>query len=273
MSKKIDIDTVHVTYDIAKKVYEGIIKRKEGIEFLVKKQGMNESSASDVLYYLKCFLDGKRMTRTNNAYATRYFLEKIRNDFGQSRFESSLDVLMNNIIYYENSQNVTMHLLREIYTDLSGSNNLTNAENNREQDELEVFYRREKSKSQIMKELENLRETDSTIVLVNHKSYKRDNKAIALIKILRDSKCQICGLSIAMRNGRKYVEAAHITPKHKEGKETIDNIILLCPNHHKEFDYGELQNEIRSSSKYEFVLNGSKYSLDLNLKSSSPVQD
>lgn len=263
MKEKIDTESIHASYAISKKVYDGILSRREGIEYLVKKHRMNESSASDVQYYFKCLLDGKRMTRTNNAYATRYFLENILNDYGQSKFEAALNVLKNHIIYYENSQKVTMHQIRNIYIDLSGANNLTSAKDEREQDELEIYYRKEKSKATILAELKNLPTTDSEIIIINSKSYKRDNKAIALIKILRDSKCQICGISIPMKDGRKYVEAAHITAKHRKGKETLDNIILLCPNHHKEFDYGELVNEIRTSDKYEFELNGKLYSLDL----------
>ncbi|MFH2029353.1 MAG: HNH endonuclease [Bacteroidota bacterium] len=34
------------------------------------------------------------------------------------------------------------------------------------------------------------------------------------------------------------MEAAHIKPKHKKSKETPENILILCPNHHKEFDFG-----------------------------------
>ncbi|MBU0559050.1 MAG: HNH endonuclease [Bacteroidetes bacterium] len=40
------------------------------------------------------------------------------------------------------------------------------------------------------------------------------------------------------KNGDFYIEAAHIKPKHKKSKETPENILILCPNHHKEFDFG-----------------------------------
>jgi predicted HNH restriction endonuclease len=47
------------------------------------------------------------------------------------------------------------------------------------------------------------------LIKVDNKIYKRDNKAIALIKLLRDFKCQICGTTIVKKNGSRYIEAAH----------------------------------------------------------------
>jgi putative restriction endonuclease len=59
----------------------------------------------------------------------------------------------------------------------------------REQKELENFYKKTKSKDQIRNDLINLKSTDPEEVIVHHKSYKRDNKIIAQLKILRDFKC------------------------------------------------------------------------------------
>lgn len=38
-------------------------------------------------------------------------------------------------------------------------------------------------------------------------------------------------------------EIHHITPNSKGGRETVDNLILLCPNHHKQADLGILTGE------------------------------
>lgn len=53
---------------------------------------------------------------------------------------------------------------------------------------------------------------------------------------------KICSTTIMKKDGRKYVEAAHIKSKHLKGRETLSNIILLCPNYHKEFDLGNFKN-------------------------------
>ena len=68
----------------------------------------------------------------------------------------------------------------------------------------------------------------------------RDTALARRLKVLYNNKCQICGKSIALKKNH-YSEAHHIRPldktKHK-GPDTADNIIVLCPEHHVEFDYG-----------------------------------
>ena len=48
--------------------------------------------------------------------------------------------------------------------------------------------------------------------------------------------CQICGFD-------RYVEVCHLIPKRIGGGHSGDNILLLCPNHHKILDYGLLNRE------------------------------
>lgn len=135
----------------------------------------------------------------------------------------------------------------------------------KEQKEIVKFYQKNKSKEEIVIELNNLEPSEPETIIVNHKTYKRDNKTIALIKILRDFKCQICSTSILKKNGEKYVEGAHIKPKHQKGAETPDNIILLCPNHHKEFDIGKLEIIKHDKEKIEFELNNKNYKIKLSI--------
>lgn len=134
----------------------------------------------------------------------------------------------------------------------------------KEQNELENFYQKNKSKAEILKDLENIQESDPEEIIVNHKTYKRDNKTIAQIKILRDFKCQICSTTIIKKDGSKYVEAAHIKAKHLNGRETLDNIILLCPNHHKEFDFGQLEIKFHNKKQIDFILNGQLHKIKLS---------
>jgi predicted restriction endonuclease len=99
--------------------------------------------------------------------------------------------------------------------------------------------------------------------MVNRRVYKRNNKAIALIKLLRGFKCQICNTTIIKKDGSKYIEAAHIEAKHKKGKETLNNIILLCPNHHKEFDCGKVFINSHDSNYIDFTMSGLQHKLKL----------
>lgn len=68
----------------------------------------------------------------------------------------------------------------------------------------------------------------------------RDTKVIQQLKEKYKNKCQICGKSIKIDKNTFYSEGAHIKPlgSPHNGSDTKDNIIILCPNHHVEFDYG-----------------------------------
>jgi predicted restriction endonuclease len=76
----------------------------------------------------------------------------------------------------------------------------------------------------------------------------------------------MCGTSILKKDGSFYVEAAHITEKKHKGPESPDNILILCPNHHKEFDFGNKKIIDRTKEKLYFELNGRKYNISLELK-------
>jgi len=136
----------------------------------------------------------------------------------------------------------------------------------KEQQELEKLNEiKTKNKEDVIKELNSLGPQSSEQIEVKGKYYKRDNKTITQLKILRNFKCQICGHSIEKKSGDYYIEAAHIQSKSKKGPERPNNIIILCPNHHKEFDFGDRKIIEHTNEKIIFKLNGKKYDVNLTL--------
>lgn len=133
-----------------------------------------------------------------------------------------------------------------------------------EQNELEKIEK-SKSKDEIVEELLNVKPTDPVEVEIKGKTYKRDNKTIAQLKILRNYECQICQTKIPIKNGF-YIEAAHIVSKANKGPEIPRNILILCPNHHKEFDYSDKKILIHTDELIEFEMNGKKYNISLKVK-------
>lgn len=125
-----------------------------------------------------------------------------------------------------------------------------------------------KSREEIIKELQAVTPSASAEIEYKGTRYKRDNRTIAQLKSLRGFKCQICGNYILKRNGKHYIEASHITPKREKGAETPDNILILCPNHHKEFDLGKTHiiEEERTKDKVVFEINGKRHDISLELK-------
>ncbi len=71
---------------------------------------------------------------------------------------------------------------------------------------------------------------------------RNDTRIVQLLKEKSNYKCQFpgCTSEIKTRSGINYIEVAHIIPVKKGGKSVIGNLLVLCPNHHKELDYGEL---------------------------------
>jgi HNH endonuclease len=67
----------------------------------------------------------------------------------------------------------------------------------------------------------------------------RDTSIVRQLKDLYANKCQICGIVLGLP-GSQYSEAHHVRPlgQPHNGPDITKNILILCPNHHAEFDLG-----------------------------------
>jgi 5-methylcytosine-specific restriction protein A len=261
---KIPKELTPLAYELSKQVFEGKLTFKEGQQQLVGDNRMNSNSAADYLNNFRCMVEGRRFTRTNNAYSMEYFFDNIYKDYGSPGLSNALTALRLHIEYYEDLQKVVMHKMRDIYAKYLA----VPIETPDEQEQKEIvreFKNQNKTKEEIIAELLSLKPTDPEEVTLRSKSFKRDNRTIAQIKILRDFKCQICSTTIKMKAGTFYIEAAHIEPKHRKGRETPDNIILLCPNHHKEFDFGDRIISLHNQDNIHFTLNGLEHKISLKV--------
>src|SRR3989344_3366446 len=70
----------------------------------------------------------------------------------------------------------------------------------------------------------------------------RDTKMVRELKIKYNWFCQICGKRIALPNSSYFAEGHHLIPLGGEfnGPDIKENIIIVCPFHHAEFDYGSI---------------------------------
>jgi hypothetical protein len=78
----------------------------------------------------------------------------------------------------------------------------------------------------------------------------RDTELSRRIKQLHSYRCQICGLSIELPDGRFYAEGHHMKPlgSPHNGPDTEANILCLCPNHHAAVDLGAIDIDLHSLS-------------------------
>ncbi len=68
---------------------------------------------------------------------------------------------------------------------------------------------------------------------------KRDPKVRKYVMDLAKGKCEYCReLGFAKTNGGFYLEAHHIIALGNIGKDTVENVIALCPNHHRQAHFG-----------------------------------
>ena len=79
----------------------------------------------------------------------------------------------------------------------------------------------------------------------------RDTELARKLKLLYNNKCQLCGLTIELKNGT-YSEAHHIKPLGKpyNGPDKLENIIVVCPNCHVKLDYGAIKIEQLKECKH-----------------------
>jgi len=88
---------------------------------------------------------------------------------------------------------------------------------------------------------------------------KRNQTIVKKMKEKYKNKCQICGFTFQKKNGAYYSEVAHIKPieTREKGVDAPSNLMVMCPNHHKMLDLGNLK--IINSSMYE--MNGAAHKL------------
>ncbi|HEX6454887.1 MAG TPA: HNH endonuclease, partial [Solirubrobacterales bacterium] len=86
--------------------------------------------------------------------------------------------------------------------------------------------------------------------------FKRNLKLVRDLKRLYEGKCQICGFTFEKNRGGPYCEAAHLDriSLREADLDVKDNIVILCPNHHKMLDHGPLLIEFDPATKELFAV-------------------
>lgn len=78
------------------------------------------------------------------------------------------------------------------------------------------------------------RASKSSVVVI------RDAKVRSHVLKQAEGKCECCGkLGFLMSNGRHYLEAHHIITLADQGPDTVENVIALYPEHHRQAHYGK----------------------------------
>jgi 5-methylcytosine-specific restriction protein A len=83
-------------------------------------------------------------------------------------------------------------------------------------------------------------------VIVNNSHFIRRPEIRRRALQRAEGKCQHCDKEgFKMQNGKVYLETHHVQPLHEDGEDSLDNVVALCPDHHREVHHGKKQAEIR----------------------------
>ncbi|USL34823.1 HNH endonuclease [Priestia megaterium] len=98
----------------------------------------------------------------------------------------------------------------------------------------------------------------------------RDQSIVKSLKQLYNNECQICAGKIEVGKGKFYSEVHHIQPLGTHnGPDISENMIVLCPNHHRMFDMGVIRINIVEKKVHHYnknnVLNGKVINLKHNI--------
>jgi predicted restriction endonuclease len=90
---------------------------------------------------------------------------------------------------------------------------------------------------------------------------KRYKGIVGKIKLKYNYECQIsnCNFTFTKKDGEKYSEGHHLIPLSEGGSQKEDNLVILCPNHHKMFHYANIEVKDKSGDKRIININGIEY--------------
>lgn len=132
------------------------------------------------------------------------------------------------------------------------------SEANNEQDELLNIIDKNIKDDDLLELIRRNERCKQEYISINSKRFKRSNYLMTLIKKRRGFKCQFCNTTILKEDGKYYIEACHINAKANGGADELENILVLCPNHHKLFDFGNKTIIKHDNNEFIAIINGVK---------------
>lgn len=219
--KKTTNEQIYKAYEIAKKVHLNEMSVSEGANEL-ENTGMKKNSGLDYIYAYSKLIQGKLYTRTINAFATDYYLNRILEENGENGLKIALLSLYQHIEYYEETSGASVKKGREIYEKYFQLVKDDLAETIFP-DEVDIDKKYFEGKTKLVK--------------VN--SYERNQLARQECIQHFGLNCQVCDFNFQEKFGelgRNFIHVHHLIDIATIGKEYSVNpktdLIPVCPNCH-----------------------------------------
>lgn len=215
---KIDRQQYEAAYQLARRVDAGTMRLTDAKLELVK-VGLNPNSAADFIYILRHMLRGEIYKRAMSASATEDFLKWIRRDYGDAALAQALKALALHIPFNGGAMNGHRELLAR-YQSAMGAEPVPETA----LDDLDAPPAGSGAPDRAKR----------TMYV-----FQRDPAVRAHVVKRAKGRCEYCGhKGFLLPNGNHYVEAHHIIALAKQGPDTLENVIALCSEHHREAHFG-----------------------------------
>lgn len=225
---------------LALDVYDGRVTEKDAVTEAAA-LGMNETSARDTIYVVRCMAEGRRYARGLSAPQTEFVLRTINGTLGKIRFESALKALAGHIEYYEGVRSGTLHTLRGVLTKFEALREPSadlEAHLVRENAALAIALARSPAdRTARLAASDPMPKTTNVTATV----YLRNPDVVAEVLLRAGDTCEGCARPapfLRLSNGLPYLEVHHRHRLADGGPDTVANAIALCPNCHREAHHG-----------------------------------
>mgnify|MGYP001176895203 CR=1 FL=1 len=82
---------------------------------------------------------------------------------------------------------------------------------------------------------------------VESEVFARSAEVRCLVLKRAGGSCEYCGVEgFRTAAGSIYLETHHVVPLSENGSDTVNNVVAICPNHHREAHYGEQRDTVRT---------------------------
>ena len=177
-----------------------------------------------------------------NAYATEYFLDQIRTDFGTDVLRLAIDAVRSHLAYYEGLRDTKLRSIRQIVDKcaepLGREKSLAAYQADFGRRVAESLASSPESRKRRLRRASKKPEK----LVVMTEVFARNADVVAEVLARAGGLCKRCGRAapfIRARNDEPYLEVHHKIQLAHGGDDTVENACALCPNCHRELHHGK----------------------------------
>jgi len=121
----------------------------------------------------------------------------------------------------------------------------------------------ERELNELIAIIDQRNKSESTCMLRRENEVYRRNPALSsMLKQKRKDKCQICSTTFKVESGF-FCDTHHLLPLRAGGLDVSDNILVLCPNHHRIFERARGNVRVISRNKLKITVRAGCSSFDV----------